>query len=136
MFSHPAYRCGQKTLCDDAACAAGRHRRRSMLPNQGLNRDLNQGTAPPAAPASAAVEQELDLGLAYNLAKRLKTLGGPTPFEYICQQWQKQPELFPSDPFHHTLGLYTLCVRVHAPLETATETTPAEGVISVVSGAM
>jgi IS30 family transposase len=45
--------------------------------------------------------------LAYNLAKRLKTLGGLTPHEYICQQWQKQPELFLHDPFHHTLGLYT-----------------------------
>ena len=44
--------------------------------------------------------------LAYNLAKRLKTLDGLTPFEYICQQWQKQPALFLHDPFHHTLGLY------------------------------
>jgi transposase InsO family protein len=45
--------------------------------------------------------------LAYNLAKRFKTLGGLTPYEYICQQWQKQPDLFLQNPFHHTLGLYT-----------------------------
>ena len=46
--------------------------------------------------------------MAYNLAKRLKTLGGLTPYEYICQQWQKQPDLFLQNPFHHTLGLYKL----------------------------
>ena len=45
--------------------------------------------------------------MAYNFAKRLKTLKGLTPYEYICQQWQKQPELFVRDPSHQTLGLYT-----------------------------
>jgi len=45
--------------------------------------------------------------MAYNLAKRLKTLKGLTPYEYICQQWQQQPERFICDPFHHILGLYT-----------------------------
>ena len=44
--------------------------------------------------------------LAYNLAKRLKTLRGLTPYEYICQQWQQQPDLFLRDPCHDNLGLY------------------------------
>ena len=44
--------------------------------------------------------------MAYNFAKRLKTLKGLTPYEFICQQWQKQPERFTHDPSHHTLGLY------------------------------
>jgi transposase InsO family protein len=44
--------------------------------------------------------------MAYNLAKRLKTLQGLTPYEYICQQWQRQPDRFIQDPSHHTLGLY------------------------------
>jgi transposase InsO family protein len=44
--------------------------------------------------------------LAYNFAKRLKTLKGLTPYEFICQQWQQQPERFLSDPSHLTLGLY------------------------------
>ena len=44
--------------------------------------------------------------MAYNLAKRLKTLKGLTPYEYICQQWQQQPDRFLFNPFHHTLGLY------------------------------
>ncbi len=45
--------------------------------------------------------------MAYNFAKRLKTLKGLTPYEYICQQWQQQPERFLFDPSHLTLGLYT-----------------------------
>ena len=45
--------------------------------------------------------------LAYNFAKRLKTLKGLTAFEFICQQWQQYPELFLSDPSHLTSGLYS-----------------------------
>ena len=45
--------------------------------------------------------------MAYNFAKRLKTLKGLTPYEFICQQWQQQPEHFISDPSHLTLGLDT-----------------------------
>lgn len=45
--------------------------------------------------------------MAYNFAKRLKTLNGLTPFEYICQKWQEQPERFKFDPSHLTLGLHT-----------------------------
>jgi Integrase core domain len=44
---------------------------------------------------------------AYNFAKRLKTLKGLTPSEYICQWWQKEPERFTMNPYHHTLGLNT-----------------------------
>jgi transposase InsO family protein len=45
--------------------------------------------------------------MAYNFAKRLKTLKGLTPSEYICQCWQKEPEHFIRNPYHHTLGLNT-----------------------------
>ena len=45
--------------------------------------------------------------LAYNFAKRLKTLKGLTPYEYICQCWRKEPERFTVNPCHHTLGLNT-----------------------------
>jgi transposase InsO family protein len=45
--------------------------------------------------------------MAYNFAKRLKTLKGLTPYEYICQCWQKEPERFTVNPYHHTLGLNT-----------------------------
>jgi hypothetical protein len=43
--------------------------------------------------------------MAYNFAQRLKTLRGPTPQEYICHCWQKEPARFAINPYHHTLGL-------------------------------
>jgi transposase InsO family protein len=45
--------------------------------------------------------------MAYNFAKRLKRLKGLTPYEYICQCWQREPERFAINPYHHTLGLNT-----------------------------
>jgi transposase-like protein len=45
--------------------------------------------------------------MAYNFAKRLKTLKGLTPYEYICQCWHKEPERFTTNPYHHTLRLNT-----------------------------
>ena len=45
--------------------------------------------------------------LAYNHAKRLKTLRGLAPHEFVCAQWQKNPVKFTRDPTHLTLGLYT-----------------------------
>ena len=46
--------------------------------------------------------------MAYNFAKRLKTLKGLTPYEYIRQCWQKEPERFTVNRCHHTLGLNIL----------------------------
>lgn len=45
--------------------------------------------------------------MAYNFAKRLKTLRGLTPYQFICQQWQKSPLRFSINPLHHTVGLNT-----------------------------
>jgi hypothetical protein len=44
--------------------------------------------------------------MAYNFAKRLKSLKGLTPYEFIHQIWQQEPENFISEPSHLTLGLY------------------------------
>ena len=44
--------------------------------------------------------------LAYNFAKRLKTLRGLTPYEFICAEWERSPGRFVRDPTHDTLGLY------------------------------
>ena len=41
---------------------------------------------------------------AYNFARRLKTLNGLTPYEYICKIWTKEPERFNVDPIHQSLG--------------------------------
>ncbi|MGL5783954.1 MAG: IS481 family transposase, partial [Alphaproteobacteria bacterium] len=42
---------------------------------------------------------------AYNFAKRLKTLKGLTPYEFMIKMWQNEPEKFIMDPHHHSLGL-------------------------------
>ena len=45
--------------------------------------------------------------LAYNFARRLKTLKGLTPYEYICKIWTNEPDRFIVDPFQHIVGLNT-----------------------------
>jgi len=42
---------------------------------------------------------------AYNFAKRLKTLGGLTPFQAICKAWTEAPHRFRLSPDHLTAGL-------------------------------
>lgn len=43
--------------------------------------------------------------MAYNFAKRLKTLRGLTPYEQICKVWTTQPKRFRLNLLHHTWGL-------------------------------
>ena len=47
----------------------------------------------------------MDYLMAYNFGKRLKSLKGKTPWEFICESWTINPELFYSDPSHFTVGL-------------------------------
>ena len=42
---------------------------------------------------------------AHNFAKRLKTLRGLTPFEYVTKRWTEEPERFYDDPSHQMSGL-------------------------------
>ena len=44
---------------------------------------------------------------AYNYARRLRTLKGLTPYEYICKCWTSQPERFKLNPLHKMPGLNT-----------------------------
>ena len=46
-----------------------------------------------------------DFITAYNFARRLKTLKGLTPFEFICKCWTKEPERFRLNPIHQMPGL-------------------------------
>ena len=48
-----------------------------------------------------------DFMAAYNLARRLKTLGGHTPYEYICKIWTSEPDRFILNPTHQMPGLNT-----------------------------
>jgi hypothetical protein len=53
-------------------------------------------TSTPAASAAA-----------YNLARRLKTLSGLTPYEYICKRWTSEQDRFILNPINQMRGLNT-----------------------------
>jgi transposase InsO family protein len=42
---------------------------------------------------------------AYNFARRLKTLRGLTPYDFICKRWTLEPDRFRLDPLHQMPGL-------------------------------
>jgi hypothetical protein len=41
----------------------------------------------------------------YTFAKRLKTLRGLIPYEYVCRVRRSEPHRFHINPAHHTVGL-------------------------------
>jgi transposase InsO family protein len=48
-----------------------------------------------------------DFVAAYNFARRLKTLKGLTPYEFICKTWTTQPQRFTLNPLHQMPGSNT-----------------------------
>lgn len=48
-----------------------------------------------------------DFIAAYNFARRLKTLSGLNPYEYICKCWTSRPDRFIVNPIHQMPGLNT-----------------------------
>ena len=53
------------------------------------------------------LQEHLDTFLcAYNFAKRLKTINGLTPYQFIVKEWGDKPELFIREQTHLNLGLY------------------------------
>ena len=42
---------------------------------------------------------------AYNYGRRLKTLKGLTPYEFICKAWTNEPQRFTLNPLHQMPGL-------------------------------
>jgi hypothetical protein len=42
---------------------------------------------------------------AYNFGRRLKTLRGLTPYEFICKCWTQEPARFTLNPIHQMPGL-------------------------------
>jgi len=49
-----------------------------------------------------------DFLAAYNFARRLETLSGLTPYEYICKIWTSEPDRFTLNPIHQMPGLEQL----------------------------
>jgi transposase InsO family protein len=48
-----------------------------------------------------------DFMAAYNFTRRIKTLSGLTPYEYICKIWTSEPDRFILNPIHQMPGLNT-----------------------------
>ena len=46
-----------------------------------------------------------DFIMAYNFGRRLKTLKGLSPYQYLCSVWIKEPNRFTLDPIHQMPGL-------------------------------
>ena len=46
-----------------------------------------------------------DFVSAYNFARRLKTLKGLTPYEFVCKAWTSQPQQFKLNPLQQMPGL-------------------------------
>lgn len=46
-----------------------------------------------------------DFVAAHNFGRRLKTLKGLTPYEFVCKRWTIEPERFKLSPLHQMLGL-------------------------------
>jgi transposase InsO family protein len=74
-----------------------------------MNRTIKEATVRAFHYASAhELKQHLHAFLlAYNCARRLKTLKGKTPYEFVCQRWEIEPDRFKINPHHHTPGLNT-----------------------------
>lgn len=48
-----------------------------------------------------------DFIAACNFARRLKTLSGLTPYEYVCKVWTSEPDRFIQHQIHQMPGLNT-----------------------------
>lgn len=57
-----------------------------------------------------------DFVSAYNFGRRLTTLKGFTPYEFICKRWTSEPERFRLDPIHQMPGL-NICEQAHQQLK-------------------
>jgi len=101
----------------DRVCCAHNIEHRLTKPNhpwtngqvERMNRTIKDATVKRYHYGShAQLKQHLQTFLmAYNFARRLKTLRGLTPYEYICSIWTKQPKRFNLNPHHFTVGLNT-----------------------------
>jgi transposase InsO family protein len=54
-----------------------------------------------------AAKHLADFIAAYNFGRRLKTLKGLTPYEFICKQWTNRTRAFSLNPIHQMPGLNT-----------------------------
>jgi len=108
-----------RQICSDMVCDANGIEHRLTKPNhlwtngqvERMNRTIKKATAKRFHSES---HDELRTPLAgfmavHNFGRRLKTLSGLTPYEYIAKFWMAEPERFIVNPIHQMPGLNTWC---------------------------
>ena len=111
-LARPFWRQGHRLLVQvDAAHLAG------LAPDQGVQAkaagvatEVQHGPAGTKPGQFAAVVARIhldDFVAAYNFGRRLKTLNGLTPFEFVCKRWTSSPERFRLNPLQQMPGLNT-----------------------------
>lgn len=92
---------------------------RRELSGKDLRRWSSETLAPIAGVLNLLEAHLADFINACNYARRLKTLKGLTPYEYICKCWTAQPERFKFNPLQQMPGLNNLdrmkCFRFDTP---------------------
>ena len=66
---------------------------------------------------------------AYNHAKRLKSLRGLTPHQFILSCFQNQPHRFKVNPHQHSMGLNIY--RIYVPADCTVSNTPEENAFAL-----
>ena len=117
QFTHTPGTSTSSVHAFDRVCRANGIEHRLTQPNhpwtndqvERMNRTIKEATVRTFHYASAdELTRHLDAFLlAYNHARRLKTLNGKTPYDFIRHQWTIEPQRFRIDPHHHKPGLNT-----------------------------
>ena len=100
----------------DMICDANKTEHRLTKPNhpwtngqvERMNRTIKEATVKRYHyDDHAQLRRHLDLFIDdYNHARRLKTLKGLTPAQFIWKEWQAKPAIFHEEPCHLTVGPY------------------------------
>ena len=114
QFTHTSGTSTSSIHAFDRVCRANGIEHRLTQPNhpwtndqvERMNRTIKEATVRTFHYASAdELKRHLDTFLlAYNHARRLKTLKGKTPYDFICHQWTIESERFRIDPHHYSPG--------------------------------
>ena len=103
MFDHALPRKRHRTSADQDQASLDQWPGRAHEPHhQGSDRQTL-----PLRSTRSARSHLADFINAYNYARRLKTLKGLTPYEYICKCWTSEPERFKLNPLQQMPGLNT-----------------------------
>jgi len=118
QFAEQPRNCGMAWSCSmrfDMICEANRIEHRLTKPNYPCTNGQVERTCRTVREATVKrfhynSHEQLrthlnDFMAAYKCGRRLRTLNGLTPYEYICKIWNVEPERFITKPTHQTTEL-------------------------------